>query len=282
MEISLNGPLDSPVVVAAFEGWNDAGEAASSAVAHLAELSGAREIGAVDPEEFYDYQVNRPMISLDERGASSIEWRTTRLLAGRLPDARDLVLIRGIEPSIRWRGFTREILSACQSVGASTVVLLGALLADTPHGRDLPVTGVSESSDLTDRLRLEPSTYAGPTGILGVLAEALGNAGLPVVSYWASVPYYVSQPPNPKAVLALLRRVEEAADIAIDTAELPEESLAWERAVDEMVADDEELAEMVGQLEAQTDSDRLESASGDSIAEEFERYLRRRRSEGSG
>lgn len=282
MEISLNGPLDSPVVVAAFEGWNDAGEAASSAVAHLAELSGAREIGAVDPEEFYDYQVNRPMISLDERGASSIEWRTTRLLAGRLPDARDLVLIRGIEPSIRWRGFTREILSACQSVGASTVVLLGALLADTPHGRDLPVTGVSESSDLTDRLRLEPSTYAGPTGILGVLAEAFGNAGLPVVSYWASVPYYVSQPPNPKAVLALLRRVEEAADIAIDTAELPEESLAWERAVDEMVADDEELAEMVGQLEAQTDSDRLESASGDSIAEEFERYLRRRRSEGSG
>jgi predicted ATP-grasp superfamily ATP-dependent carboligase len=282
MEISLNGPLDSPVVVAAFEGWNDAGEAASSAVAHLAELSGAREIGAVDPEEFYDYQVNRPMISLDERGASSIEWRTTRLLAGRLPDARDLVLIRGIEPSIRWRGFTREILSACQSVGASTVVLLGALLADTPHGRDLPVAGVSESSDLTDRLRLEPSTYAGPTGILGVLAEALGNAGLPVVSYWASVPYYVSQPPNPKAVLALLRRVEEAADIAIDTAELPEESLAWERAVDEMVADDEELAEMVGQLEAQTDSDRLESASGDSIAEEFERYLRRRRSEGSG
>jgi predicted ATP-grasp superfamily ATP-dependent carboligase len=281
MEIRLDRPLDRPVVVAAFEGWNDAGEAASTAVAHLAELGGAREIGEIDPEDFYDYQVNRPTISLDEAGVRRIEWRTTRLEVGQLgAQPRDVVLVRGIEPSIRWRGFTRELVEACRAVHASSVVLLGALLADAPHGRDIPVTGVSGSAEMAARLRLEPSTYAGPTGIVGVLAEALDLAGLPVVSYWASVPYYVSQPPNPKATLALLRRVEDALDTTIDVKDLPEEAGAWERAVDEMVTDDEELSEIVQQLEQQADSDRLESASGDSIAAEFERYLRRRPSDG--
>jgi predicted ATP-grasp superfamily ATP-dependent carboligase len=281
VEITLTRPLHRPVVVAAFEGWNDAGEAASSAVAHLVDLCDAREIAELDPEDFYDFQVNRPTISLDEEGVRRIQWRTTRLVAGRLPGLeRDVVLIRGIEPSIHWRGFTQEIVRACEAVDASAVVLLGALLADTPHRRDLPVTGVSGSAELSGRLRLDPASYAGPTGIVGVLADALDAAGLPVVSYWASVPYYVGQPPNPKATLALLRRVEDTLDTALDVRELPDEALAWERAVDEMVNEDEELAEIVDQLEAQADSDRLESASGDSIAAEFEQSLRRRRSDG--
>lgn len=281
MKITLPRPLHRPVVVAAFEGWNDAGEAASSAVAHVAELSQARAIGEIDPEDFYDYQVNRPTISMDEAGVRRIEWRTTTLQAGRLPrSGRDVVLVRGIEPSIRWRGFTRELVQACHDLDASGVVLLGALLADVPHGRDIAVTGVSSSAEMAARLRLEPSSYAGPTGIVGVLAEALDVAGVPVVSYWASVPYYVSQPPNPKATLALLRRVEDAVDAPIDVGELPEEAQAWERAVDAMVSDDEELAEIVQQLEQQADSDRLQSASGDSIAAEFERYLRRRPDDG--
>ena len=283
MEIRLPRPLRRPVVVAAFEGWNDAGEAASSALAHLADLSDARPVAEIDPEDYYDYQVNRPTISLDEGGVRRIEWRTTRLQAGSLGSPeRDLVLVRGIEPSIRWRGLTRELVQACASLDASHVVLLGALLADAPHGRDVPVTGVSGSGEMAARLRLEPSSYSGPTGIVGVLAEALSEAGLPVVSYWASVPYYVSQPPNPKATLALLRRVEDALDLPVDVGDLPQEAQAWERAVNEMVEQDDELAEIVGQLEAQADSDRLESASGDSIAAEFERYLRRRPPDVSG
>ena len=277
MEITLTRPLHRPVVVAAFEGWNDAGEAATGAVSHLAELSNARLVAEVDPEPFYDFQVNRPTVSMDESGARHIQWRTTRLQEGSLgTQGRDLVLVRGIEPSIHWRAFTAEVVEACQALDASAVVLLGALLADTPHNRDLPVTGVSGSDELAGRLRLEPSTYTGPTGIVGVLAEALEAAGTPVVSYWASVPYYVAQPPNPKATLTLLRRVEDALGTTVEVGELPDEARAWERAVDEMVDDDEELAEMVRMLEQQADNDRLQAASGDSIAEEFERYLRRR------
>ncbi len=283
MKITLSRPLDRPIVVAAFEGWNDAGEAASRSVAHLSEMSDASVVGEIDPEDYYDYQVNRPTITLDEGGVRRIEWRTTRLLAGRLGESGpDLLLVRGIEPSIRWRGFTRELTEVCRAVDAAQVVLLGALLADTPHGRAFPVTGVSSSEALAARLQLEPASYTGPTGIIGVLAEALHDAGLPVVSYWASVPYYVGQPPNPKATLALLRRVEDAIDTPLDLAELPDEAAAWERAVDEMVGDDEELAEIIEQLEEQADSERLESASGDSIAAEFERYLRRRRPDSPG
>jgi proteasome assembly chaperone (PAC2) family protein len=277
VEIALARPLSRPVVVAAFEGWNDAGEAASSAVSHLAELCDALPVGEMDPEPFYDFQVNRPMITIDESGVRRIEWRTTRLQAGRLGSpGRDVLLVRGIEPSVRWRAFTAELVQVCRQLDASSVVLLGALLADVPHSRDLPVTGVSGSAGLARRLDLQPASYTGPTGIVGVLAEALEASGLPVVSYWASVPYYVGQPPSPKATLSLLRRVEDAVDVPVDVRDLPDEAQAWEQAVDDMVTEDEELAEIVRQLEEQADSDRLRSASGDSIAAEFERYLRRR------
>jgi hypothetical protein len=276
--VELRLSLDRPVVVAAFEGWNDAGEAASSAVAHLADLVDARPVAALDPEDYYDFQVNRPTIALDEKGVRRLEWPTTRVLAGSLgPEGPDLVLVRGIEPSIRWRTFTDEVVQACRSVDASSVVLLGALLADSPHRRPVPVTGVSSSVPLAERLALEPASYTGPTGIVGVLADALARADLPVVSYWASVPYYVAQPPSPKAALALLRRVEDVLDRHLDTGDLPEEAEAWEAAVDEMVVEDEELAGLVQQLEEHAEREGLENASGDAIAAEVERYLRRRR-----
>jgi predicted ATP-grasp superfamily ATP-dependent carboligase len=276
MEITLPAQMSRPVVVAAFEGWNDAGEAASRAVEHLAELAGAELLGEVDPEEYYDFQVNRPLISLDESGVRRVEWRTTRVYAGSLPGGPEVLLVRGIEPNVRWRHFTDEIVDTCRAVQASSVVLLGALLADVPHRRSLPVTGISAAEQITSRVSLEPASYTGPTGIVGVLAAAMEAEDMPVVSFWASVPYYVGQPPSPKATLALLRRVEDALDVTLPTGELTDESLAWERAVDELVDDDEELSGIVTALEEQADSDRLESTSGDSIAAEFERYLRRR------
>ena len=276
MTIALPPDLENTVVVAAFEGWNDAGEAASRALDHLADLCDARTVGEVDPEEFYDFQVNRPVISVEEAGLRSVEWRTTHVLVGSLPQGRDIVLIRGIEPNIRWRTFTEQMVDIVRSAGATRVVLLGALLADTPHRRSLPVTGISSSDELAAQLGLDPASYTGPTGIVGVMAAGLEAAGLPIVSYWASVPYYVGQPPSPKATLALMRCVEDAVEHELDLGELPEQAHAWERAVDEMVSEDEELAGIVDALEEQADSARLESASGDSIAAEFERYLRRR------
>ncbi len=276
MKITLPAHMSQPVVVAAFEGWNDAGEAASRAVEHLADLCDATLLDEIDPEEYYDFQVNRPLISLDQTGVRRVDWRTTRFYAGSLPGGPDVVLVRGIEPNVRWRHFTDEMLRGCRAVRASSVVLLGALLADVPHRRSLPVTGVSAAAQITSRVSLDPASYTGPTGIVGVLAAAMETDDMPVVSFWASVPYYVGQPPSPKATLALLRRVEDALDVTLDMGELPDEAMAWERAVDELVSDDEELAGIVTQLEEQADSDRLESASGDSIAAEFERYLKRR------
>jgi hypothetical protein len=284
MELRLTRPLSRPVVVAAFEGWNDAGEAASAAVAHLADLTDARVVGELDPEEYYDFTVNRPIITLeDESGERRLEWPTTRLLAGRLGSSGpDLLLVRGIEPSIRWRSFSQELAGLCQTLDASTVVLLGALLADTPHGRSVPVTGVGGSAEMTARLGLQPASYTGPTGIVGVLADAMTSRGLSAVSYWASVPYYVAQPPSPKATVALLRRVEDVLDTPVDLGELADDAEAWERAVDEMVAEDEELAGLVQQLEDHSDTEGLEQTSGDAIAAEFERYLRRRRPDRPG
>jgi hypothetical protein len=278
VDVVLPEGLTSPVVVAAFEGWNDAGEAASAAVEHLVGTCDAQPIGEMDPEEYYDFQVNRPMITLDPDGIRTIEWPTTRVLACRPhPSRPDLLLVRGIEPSVRWRSFTAEFARLCHAVDASAVVLLGALLADTPHRHAVPVTGVSSSTPLNDRLTLQPASYTGPTGIVGVLASELTASGLPVVSYWASVPYYVAQPPSPKVTLALLRHVEDVLGTSVDMGDLPDEARAWDRAVDEMVAEDAELASIVQQIEQQAQSDGLQAASGDSIAAEFERYLRHRR-----
>ena len=270
-------PLRDPVMVAAFEGWNDAGEAASGAVAHLEQVWGATPLAELDPEEYHDFQVNRPTVSLDDDGRRQVTWPTTRLFWARPPGAsRDVVLVRGIEPSMRWRTFVREILGHADRLQVGTLVTLGALLADVPHTRPIPVTTTSDDSTVMERLALEPSRYEGPTGIVGVLHEAATRAGVPGLSLWAAVPHYVAQPPSPKATLALLRRVEELLDVTVPLGELPEDARAWEHGVDELAEEDGEIGEYVRQLEEAKDTADLPEATGEAIAREFERYLRRR------
>ncbi|WP_432547265.1 PAC2 family protein [Kineococcus sp. SYSU DK004] len=270
-------PLRNPVVVAAFEGWNDAGEAASQAVAHLHEVWGAEDLLELDPEEYHDFQVNRPMVDYDEDGRRRLTWPTTKVSYARLPDAsRDVLLVRGIEPSMRWRTYSQELVRAARDNGASLVLTLGALLADVPHTRPLPVTSSSDDDELVESLGVEPSRYEGPTGIVGVVQDAVARAGIPSVSLWAAVPHYVGQPPSPKGTLALLHRVEEVLDISVPLGDLPEDARAWERGVDELAGEDAEIAEYVQQLEEAKDTAELPEASGEAIAREFERYLRRR------
>jgi predicted ATP-grasp superfamily ATP-dependent carboligase len=269
--------LQDPLVIAAFSGWSDAGNAASAAVEHLAEAYQAELAFELDPEDFYDYQVNRPEVAIDpETGDREITWPTTRLKTAQLPDGRDLVLIDGIEPNLRWRQFGGLITSALRSARPQRAFVLGALLADTPHTRPVPVTSTTRDITLMETYGLAESTYEGPTGITGVMADLLTRAGIPTVSVWAAIPHYVSHPPCPKATLAILSQLERLLDVSLDVGELPELARAWERGVNELAADDSEVAEYVSQLEEQTDATDLPEASGDAIAAEFERYLKRR------
>ncbi|WP_328938950.1 PAC2 family protein [Streptomyces tauricus] len=281
--IELDGvpELVDPVMVAAFEGWNDAGDAASTAVAHLDSEWKGEVFAALDAEDYYDFQVNRPTVWLDG-GVRKITWPTTRLSVVRVggDKPRDLVLVRGIEPSMRWRSFCNELLGFAHELGVELVVILGALLGDTPHTRPVPVSGVTSDPDLARTMDLEETKYEGPTGIVGILQEACTHAGVPAVSLWAAVPHYVSQPPNPKATLALLNRLEDLIDLRIPLGELPEDARAWQVGVDQLAAEDSEVAEYVQTLEEARDTAELPEASGEAIAREFERYLRRR--DGSG
>ncbi len=273
--------LVDPVVIAAFEGWNDAAESASSVVDHLMHVWGARVVGAIDPEEFYDFQVNRPYVGSDETGFRRLTWPTTQIAVASPPDLdRDVILIRGIEPNMRWRQFCAELLGAIDELGGELVVTLGALLADTPHTRPVPVSGTATEPELVDRLRLEQSTYEGPTGIVGVFQDSCIRLDMPSVSYWAAVPHYVAHPPCPKATLALIGQLEELLEVSIPLEDLAEESRAWERGVDELAEDDEEVADYVRSLEETRDTTDLPEASGEAIAREFERYLKRRREDG--
>jgi proteasome assembly chaperone (PAC2) family protein len=269
--------LVDPVMVAAFEGWNDAAEAATGAVEHLESVWGATPLGALDPEDYYDFQVNRPLVGVADDGTRTVSWPTTRLSVARVPGARrDIVLVRGIEPNIRWRSFCSELLGYCHELGVEMVVTLGALLADSPHTRPIPVSGTASDPAVARSLGLEPSRYEGPTGIVGVVNDACDRAGLPAVSVWAAVPHYVATPPCPKATLALLRRVEDLLDLPVPLGDLPEDARAWETGVDELAAEDSEVAEYVRSLEEAKDTTELPEASGEAIAKEFERYLRRR------
>ncbi len=273
----LQDGLRSPVLIAAFEGWNDAADAATGAVEHLEQVFGADTVCAVDPDEFYDFQVNRPDVSLVDGTTRRISWPTTRFSVARLPGSgHDLVLLRGLEPNMKWRAFCSELLAVARELGVSQVITLGALLADSPHTRPVPVSGTSSDAGLATRLALEPSRYEGPTGIVGVFQEACERTGLPAVSFWAAVPHYVAHPPCPKATLALLRRVEDLLDVSIPLAELPEQARTWERQVDELAAEDSDVAEYVAALEDREPEEDLPEASGEAIAKEFERYLRRR------
>jgi proteasome assembly chaperone (PAC2) family protein len=268
--------LIDPVLVAAFEGWNDAGDAATGAVEHLELSWDATPLAALDPDDYYDFQVNRPTVSLVEGVSRRISWPTTRLSVCRPPEATfDLVLVRGIEPNMRWRNFCDELLEIIRELRIRTVVTLGALLSDAPHTRPTPVTGTAYDPESARRFGLEHSRYEGPTGIVGVLQDACVNAGIPAISFWAAVPHYVSQPPNPKATLALLHRVEEVLDIAVPLGELPGQADEWQKLVDEMAEEDSDVRDYIRDLE-ERDDDGMREASGETIAKEFERYLRRR------
>ena len=267
--------LRSPVVIAAFEGWNDAGDAATAAVEHLELVWEARPLVTIDPEDYYDFQVNRPMVTLIDGVTRRIQWPSTRLSLCRLDGPRDVILIRGLEPNMRWKAFCAEILDVATDLDADLLIALGALLADAPHTRPIPVTGTASDSRVAARLGLDASRYEGPTGIVGVLHDQCVQRGLPSVSFWAAVPHYVAQPPSPKATLALLRRVEDVLDVQVPLGDLEEQSRAWERQVNELAAEDSEVAEYVRSLEEREAETDLPEASGEAIAREFERFLRR-------
>lgn len=279
--------LRKPILLAAFEGWNDAGDAASSAVEHLALMWDARPLAEIDSDDYYDFQVNRPTIKQIDGVTRRIDWPTTSISYCSPQGAdREIVLVRGIEPNMRWRGFCAEIVSYAEALDVETTVMLGALLADTPHTRPVPVTGSAYSSEAAARYNLAESRYEGPTGITGVLQDLFVQAGLPAVAFWAAVPHYVSTPPNPKATVALLNRVEEVLDIEVPLGTLPEQAEEWEQAVTEMTEDDEEIADYVRGLEergdAEIDTDEvMAKIDGDALAAEFERYLKRRGGPGS-
>lgn len=269
--------LVDPVVVVAFEGWNDAGDAATGALEHLELIWDAEPLAALDPEDYYDFQVNRPQVSLVDGVSRKIEWPTTRISVARPPDSdRHVVLVRGIEPNMRWRSFCAELIEILTELDVTTVVALGALLADTPHTRPTPVSGSAYDTESARKWGLETSTYEGPTGILGVFQDACVQAGLPAVSFWAAVPHYVSQPPSPRATVALLQRVEEVLELTVPMGALPEQADEWVKTVDEMAQEDEEVVEYVRNLEERATESDLSQANGDQIAREFERYLRRR------
>jgi len=273
------GPLTSPVAIAGFEGWNDAGEAASGVINHLGIAWQATPIGAIDPEEYYDFQVNRPVVEIEDGRTQRLIWPTTRISLARAEPSglpRDVLLIHGIEPNMRWQAFSSELVDGLASLGVELVIVLGALLAETAHTRPVPVSIGSSDPVLVDGSGLSRVDYKGPTGIVGVLQHACAAVGIETVSLWAQVPHYVAQPPSPKATLALLRCVEDVLDLPLPLADLQEEARAWERGVDELAQSDAEVAEYVRTLEEAKDATELPEASGDAIAREFERYLRRR------
>jgi proteasome assembly chaperone (PAC2) family protein len=277
IEIEQTSELVDPVVIAAFEGWNDAADASSAVIDHLMKVWGARVIGEIDPEDYYDFQVNRPYTGTNDQGMRCITWPTTRIAVASPPDFdRDVILVRGLEPNMRWRQFCAELIAAIEELGGSLVITLGALLADAPHTRPIPVSGTATEPDIIDRLKLEISSYEGPTGIVGVFQDACVQADVPAVSYWAAVPHYVAQPPCPKATLALVTRLEELLEVSIPLDDLPEDARAWERGVNELAEEDEDVAEYVRALEEARDTTDLPEASGEAIAREFERYLKRR------
>ncbi|MGH1563110.1 PAC2 family protein [Mumia sp. DW29H23] len=266
-----------PWMVVAFEGWNDAAEAATEAVDHLIEWWDAELVAELDPDDYYDYQVNRPYIGRDDDGERSISWPTTRVFVARpVGSDRDVLLVRGLEPNMRWLPFCDELLMLADRFSVRGVVTLGALLADTPHTRPIPVTGSTSDADLAARLHVEESQYEGPTGINGVFTVASSESGLPTVSLWAAVPHYVAQAPSPKATLALLGYLEDILEISLPLGDLRDLARAWERGVEELASSDSEIAAYVESLEEARDTSELPEASGDAIAREFERYLKRR------
>jgi proteasome assembly chaperone (PAC2) family protein len=265
------------VLVAAFRGWNDGAQGASLALGYLAQAWAAERFADIDPEEFYDFQVTRPHVALVDGETRRVDWPETAFFHAPLPGAgRDVVLLLGIEPNLRWRAFSGAITELAQELGVELVVTLGALLADVPHTRPAPVTGSATDPELVSQLGLGSSRYEGPTGIVGVLHDVCRTAGIPSASLWAAVPHYASLAASPKAALALSSRFAELVGADVDLGELERASEAYESQVSEAVAENEETAAYVRSLEERRDAlgDELDLPSGDALAEELTRFLR--------
>lgn len=280
--------LDRPVLIGAFRGWNDGGQAATLAAGYLAKLWGARKFADIDPELFVDFQATRPNVSLDEGRTRRVDWPENAFFRARIPGTdRDAVLLVGVEPNYRWRTFTELIGELAGDLGIELVVTLGALLADVPHTRPAPVTGAATDPKLVDELGLQLSRYEGPTGIVGVLLDACRRTGIPSVSLWAAVPHYVSLAPSPRAARALCDRLSTVLGISIDVGELAEAEESYVEQVSQAVASDSETAAYVEELEQRADSlDWLEESgslpSGEALAAEIARFLRERERNGGG
>ena len=267
--------LQDPVVIAAFEGWNDAGDAASTAARYLIERWEAGLVAEVDPEEFYDFTTTRPRVHLDDEGRRQIDWPTTEIHAATIPGTRaGVLIIVGSEPQLRWRTYAGALTEVARSHGARLCITLGALLAEVPHTRPTAVVGTAYEPDVVAGLDLRPSTYEGPTGIVGVLHDAWRQAGLRSASLWATVPSYVPGAPSPKAALALIERTAAMLETSLATTDLEIATAAYERQVSELVEADEETSTYVSSLEARHDVDTGVLPSAETIAEEVERFLR--------
>jgi predicted ATP-grasp superfamily ATP-dependent carboligase len=280
-ELRITGrpQLERPVLIAAFRGWNDGGQGASLAGAYLARAWAAEEFASIDPENFYDFQATRPMVSLVDGYTRQIEWPENTFLHAPLPGGgRDAIILLGVEPSLRWRSFSAHVSGLAKELGVELVVTLGSLLADVPHTRPAPVTGSANDRELIEKLGLQPSRYEGPTGIVGVLHDACMQAGIPSASLWAAVPHYVSLTPSPRAAKALVERLSELLGADIDTVELGEAADSYAQQVSEAVASDEETLAYVQELERRVDELAEEASlpSGDAIAAELTRFLRER------
>lgn len=268
--------LRRPCLVAAFEGWNDAADAATGTIDHLIDEWDAQELAEFETDDFYDFQQARPFVS-GEDVERRIFWPTPTIYISKTPQGdRDILLLRAVEPHYRWKSFCQQIVEFAVSAGISELVCLGALLSDAPHSRPVPVTGSTTDPELGERLSLDAPTYNGPIGITTVLAEMAQEAGIATASLWAAVPHYLAEPPCPKATFALFGALEDALAQPLPEGTLGELAAAWQRGADEVTAHDDELADYVRALEQERDSVGTSEASGESIAREFERYLRRR------
>ena len=300
---SAQPELRRPALIAAFSGWNDAADAATDAIRWLARTATARQFASLDPEEYIDFQASRPTVELVDGVVRTVTWPTLTFSAGSLPaGGRDLVLLLGVEPNLRWRAFCDDVINVARTTGCELIVTIGALLGDTPHTRDIQCTGSATDEVLAARLGMQRSRYEGPTGIVGVLHDAVRRANFPSASVWAPVPHYVATPPNPKGTRALLDKLRQLLDLNLDLTDLDIAASAWERSVSEVVAGDADVSSYVDRLERRFDQAAAEPAwldtddeiasvddddeddedwfdeddlpSGEALAEDFERYLR--------
>ncbi|MFB3739735.1 MAG: PAC2 family protein [Candidatus Velamenicoccus archaeovorus] len=281
LELAYRPQVHRPVLVCAFGGWNDGGEAATTALTYARDRWSARRFAHVDPEEFFDFQVNRPTVHLEQGRTRRLQWPACEFFQAR-PSGRDVLLFLGVEPNVRWRTFCEQILSVCRDLRVELLVTLGAFLADVPHTRPAPVSAASADPGWAERLGVEPSRYEGPTGIVGVLNEMASRGGIAAVSLWAAAPHYLPSGTNPRVAVALLAKLTDLLGVEVDRSGLLSAVAVWEREVRRAVEEDQNLLAYVARLEelAAEQPEPEGIPSGDQLAAELERYLREQRGDG--